>query len=72
VTIASTSARRFRTRGAADFLGLATNTLEKWRIAGKGPAFSKIGGAVVYDERDLESFLVACRRTSTSEDAPSS
>lgn len=67
VMTASNSARRFRTRSAAAYLGVAKNTLDKWRIAGKGPAFSKIGGAVVYDERDLDSFLIACRRTSTSE-----
>ena len=45
---------RHRTPSAADYLGISRRTLEKWRTAGGGPRFAKLGGVVVYDERDLE------------------
>lgn len=51
----------------ARYLGLSVKTLRRWRWAGKGPAFRKIGGAVRYHPRDLESFVEAARRRSTSE-----
>jgi predicted DNA-binding transcriptional regulator AlpA len=61
--------RRLRVRQAADYLGVGKSTLDKWRITGAGPTYSKIGAIVVYDTRDLDAFLAAARRTSTSEAA---
>jgi Helix-turn-helix domain len=52
---------------AADLLNIKVPTLRRWRWAGKGPAFLKIGAAVRYDGADLERFLVSARRTSTSD-----
>jgi hypothetical protein len=52
---------------AARILGLSVKTLRRWRWAGKGPAFLKIGGAVRYDRDDLEGFIASARRTSTSD-----
>ena len=52
---------------AADLLNIKVPTLRRWRWAGKGPTFLKIGGAVRYDPADLESFLASARRTSTSD-----
>jgi hypothetical protein len=54
-------------RQAADLLNMKVPTLRRWRWAGKGPAFLKIGGAVRYDRADLEAFLASARRTSTSD-----
>ncbi len=53
---------------AAALLGLKVATLRRWRWAGRGPRFLKIGGAVRYDLADLEAFIVASRRHSTSTD----
>ncbi|HEX2256323.1 MAG TPA: helix-turn-helix domain-containing protein [Afifellaceae bacterium] len=52
---------------AAHILGLSAKTLRRWRWAGKGPHFVKVGGAVRYDPADLTSFIEASRRRSTSD-----
>ena len=54
-------------REAAKRLGLAVATLRRWRWVGRNPRFVKIGGAVRYDPADLDAFIDACRRTSTSD-----
>ena len=50
-------------RQAADLLNVRVATLRRWRWAGKGPAFLKIGGAVRYDPSELTgtSVLPAAR-----------
>lgn len=52
---------------AARVLSLSVKTLRRWRWAGKGPRFLKIGAAVRYDPADLASFMVSARRISTSD-----
>ena len=52
---------------AADLLALEVTTLRRWRWAGTGPSFLKIGGAVRYDLAVLEAFIEASRRSSTSD-----
>ena len=52
---------------ASRVLGLSVKTLRRWRWAGRGPCFVKIGGAVRYDPPDLASFIEAGRRKSTSD-----
>jgi predicted DNA-binding transcriptional regulator AlpA len=47
--------------------GLAVKTLQNWRSAGTGPAFYKLGGRVLYDTDELDAWLAARRRTSTSD-----
>ena len=51
---------------AATILALSVKTLRRWRWAGKGPRFLKLGAAVRYDQGDLAAFIEAGRRTSTS------
>jgi|RhiMetdeSRZDD1v2_1073273.scaffolds.fasta_scaffold1668973_2 predicted site-specific integrase-resolvase len=51
---------------AADRLSLEVATLRRWRWSGKGPRFLKIGGAVRYETTDLDAFIEASRRCSTS------
>ncbi len=53
---------------AARILNVEIATLRRWRWAGKGPRFLKIGGAVRYGPADLEAFISEARRTSTSDD----
>ena len=36
--------------------GLSHRTLERWRYAGQGPAFLKLGGRVLYRREDVEAF----------------
>jgi len=36
-------------------------------MAGLPPAYYKLGKSVIYDEDELDRFLAACRRQSTSE-----
>lgn len=60
---------KLRTPAAADYLGLSASLLSKMRLRGDGPIYSKAGPrAVVYDLADLESWLAARKRTSTSDD----
>ena len=54
-------------RDTARRLGLSVRTLQKWRLLGQGPRYLKLGQAVRYDPDDLEAFVQAARRTSTSE-----
>ncbi len=52
---------------AARILDLSPLTLRRWRWAGKGPAFIKAGGKVLYDVADLDAWLDGHRRYSTSD-----
>lgn len=52
---------------AAEHLGLSKRTLQKWRVTGGGPPYSKLGTAVRYDLADLDAYLAARRRESTSD-----
>jgi len=59
--------RLLRPPAAAEFLGLAVQTLARWRIEGNGPRYVKLGTRLVaYPEDELHAF-VAERRRSTSE-----
>ena len=51
---------------AAARLGLKVSTLRRWRWAGKGVSFRKIGSAVRYVPADIAAFIEAGYRTSTS------
>lgn len=58
----------FDTKGAAEYLGLSPQTLEKWRCwTSDGPAYYKIGWLVRYRQEDLDAWLQSCRRDSTSD-----
>ena len=52
---------------AAEFLDVKVPTLRRWRWSGDGPPFIKLGGAVRYRRSDLEAFIEAKLRTSTSD-----
>jgi excisionase family DNA binding protein len=58
---------KLRTRDAAHYTGLAKSTLEKLRVRGGGCPFIRIGRAVLYDPDDLDRWLTANRRKSTSD-----
>lgn len=58
--------RMLRTDDAAKLIGLSPSTLAKLRLTGGGPRYIKLGRAVIYDPADLETWLTAHRRSSTS------
>ena len=47
------------TADAAQYLGLAPATLNKWRVHGTGPTFIKLGRAVRYRHSDLDAYLAS-------------
>ena len=51
---------------AAEYLGLAVSTLNKWRCHGGGPVFIKMGRAVRYRVEDLEGYIQASLSRTTS------
>jgi predicted DNA-binding transcriptional regulator AlpA len=59
--------RKLNTPEAARYVGLSRSTLSKLRVFGGGPLFHKLGRRVVYDTRDLDTWLNRRRRRSTSD-----
>ncbi len=55
------------TLAAAAYLALSPATLETLRSRGGGPPFVKLGRRVVYRREELDQWLAAHRRTSTSD-----
>lgn len=56
----------------ASYLGVAKQTLARWRCEGGGPAFLKLGTRIRYERADLDRWLDARRRSSTSAQSPPS
>ena len=56
------------TRQAAALLGLSSRTLERYRVTGDGPVFSKLGRRVCYARADIDGWASGQRRRSTSDD----
>jgi len=52
---------------AGSYLSLSTQRLAKLRLEGAGPAYIKAGRSILYRILDLEAWLVANRRVSTSD-----
>ncbi len=48
-------------RGAGLFLKSSPETLNQWRLLGKGPAFYRIGRLIRYSLADLREYAAACR-----------
>ena len=59
--------RYLRTPEAARIVGLSIRTLEKHRIYGTGPRYSKLGGRVVYRIEDLQAWVELGAKASTSD-----
>lgn len=64
--------RLLTTEEAATFLALSPRALENWRLQGNsGLAFVKLGGRCVrYRLKDLQEFVAAGLRRSTSDPGP--
>ena len=59
--------RLLGTPEAARYLGLAVQTLAKMRVSGESPPFYKLGRQVLYDRTELDEWVVARKRRSTSD-----
>jgi excisionase family DNA binding protein len=59
--------RKFSRAEAAKYLGISARTLEGWAVRGGGPRMLKLGSRVVYRRRDLDAWLGARERASTSD-----
>jgi hypothetical protein len=47
---------------------ISARTLQRWRLEGCGPAFVRLGGRLIrYRGRDLDAFIAAGARRSTSD-----
>jgi hypothetical protein len=65
--IAAAQPRLIDEHRAAAILGLSVKTLRRWRWAGSELPYIKLGrSAVRYDLTDLENYIAAGRRQSTS------
>jgi predicted DNA-binding transcriptional regulator AlpA len=58
------------TRGQAQRIGMKPKTLDNWRSKGGGPPYLKLGSRVIYDDDEVDAWLAARRRTSTSDPGP--
>lgn len=63
----SFSSKLLDTTEVADMLGNKKNTIEGWRITGVGPRYIKIRRLVRYRLSDVEEWLEAQTRNSTSQ-----
>jgi hypothetical protein len=61
------NAQRLSNSEAAEYLGLKTATLNKWRVFGDGPPFIKVGRLIQYRKIDLDAYLNGRLMRSTSE-----
>ena len=50
------------TREAAEYLGLSSRTLDRYRVSGEGPVFHRFGRRVRYTRADLDAWAKARRR----------
>jgi hypothetical protein len=55
---------------AAALLHVSVKSIQGWRSRGGGPRFVKVGRCVRYRREDLQAFVLAALRTSTSDPGP--
>jgi hypothetical protein len=58
--------RQFCNKDAAEYIGLAKSTLEKYRVTGRGPVYSAFGRIIVYEVGDQDASVEARKRLSIS------
>ena len=57
-------------REAAALLHVTVKAVQGWRYRGNGPRFVKVNRLVRYRLEDLQAFVLAALRTSTSDPGP--
>jgi len=61
--------RLLTVKEAAEYCRLSASTLNRLRVNGGGPRYTKLAGKVLYDMRDLDQWIEDSKRGSTSERA---
>jgi hypothetical protein len=52
---------------AAKYTKISKSSLDKLRVYGGGPQYIKVGARVIYDQTDLDTWLVGKKLANTSE-----
>jgi excisionase family DNA binding protein len=55
------------TEEAAKLCRISIRTMEAWRLSGHGPVYRKVGRLVFYTQSDVNAWLDANKRQSTSD-----
>jgi hypothetical protein len=63
----SEAAKYFTKREAAAYLSLGVSTLDRLRVTGRGPAYSRPVRKIIYRSEDLDAWVKAHMRQSTAE-----
>lgn len=58
-SLGSAVADRMNAAAAAKYLGIGLSTLDKWRSAGQGPRYVRLGMRIFYRRKDLDSYIEA-------------
>lgn len=67
---AGNPSKKYLTPGeAAGLIGVAAQTLARWRCEGGGPGFMRAGRKIMYATDDITAWMNSRRMTSTSEAA---
>ena len=61
------ASRLFTVKEAALYCRLSASTLNRLRVSGDGPRYTKLAGKVLYDVRDVDQWIEDCKRASTSD-----
>ena len=61
--------RLLTVKETAIYCRLSASTMNRLRLTGGGPRFTKLAGKVLYDVRDLDQWIEDGKRGSTSERA---
>lgn len=61
--------KHFSSSELAERWGVTEDCLQRWRSAGIGPVYLKLGGRVVYRIEDIEAYEDECARASTAQRA---
>ena len=66
-TVTRTLPRYLDTGQAGEYLGISPSTLNRMRVTGEGPRYSKAGRRVIYDIEDLDAWVEKRKRHFTGE-----
>ena len=61
------NSRLYTVNKASAYVRLSASTLNRLRVTGDGPRYTKLAGKVLYDERDLDQWIEDGKRASTSD-----
>jgi hypothetical protein len=60
--------RHLNVAQAAEYLGVGESTLNKARVSGRGPKFSKVLGRIIYRQEVLDQYVKQNELKSTAEE----